>query len=134
MNREKNIQIGEVECPQKGCTAKVPVFRFRQRTEGRSRYAGKLYSDCPVHGRYGADGKDAAQEYILENAKIWGSEKSAVITVPSPDPAPPKAADPTNSAAPVSAGPLHVKSSPPAQPVPDPPPAKSSPWWKPILG
>jgi hypothetical protein len=92
MSRAKNEAIGEVECPQKGCVKKAPVYRFQARGAGRARFAGKLYSDCPVHGRYGADAKQGAQEYILENATIWGDNTpkppATPATVPVIAPAP----------------------------------------------
>jgi hypothetical protein len=89
MSRAKNEAIGEVECPQKGCTGKSSVFRFQPRGAGKARFAGKLYADCPVHGRYGADGKQGAQEYILENATIWGDKaKTPAATGPAPVTAP----------------------------------------------
>jgi hypothetical protein len=137
MRQPKNEAIGEVECPQKGCTAKAAVFRFRQRTAGRSQFAGKLYCDCPAHGRYGADGKQAAQEYILENATIWGSEKSGpelpaqVPALPAPAAAKPAA---PNLPAQVSAEPLPASSATRAKPVRDDgPPSRENPW-KTLLG
>lgn len=126
MARPKNEAIGTVECPVKGCTESCNVFRFRQRSEGRSRFAGKLYIECTRHGRYGADGKPASQDYILENAKLWGPEEKPVSAVAAPvtaePPKPAPAPAPTTRAAPVPA---------PKKPGPDP--SKPRPWWLPIL-
>ncbi len=123
MARPKNDQIGEVECPQKGCAEKCAVFRFRPRGDGKARFAGKLYADCPVHGRYGADGKPAAQDYILENATIWGDAKKPVNAGPAPVPNTPLSA----SEAPALGKPAPVEVNPP--PVKEPEPPKSRPWW-----
>jgi len=136
MRQPKNEKIGEVECPQKGCTAKAAVFRFRQRTAGRSQFAGKLYCDCPAHGRYGADGKQAAQEYILENATIWGSEKKEPAN-PAPVPAEPAHAA-AKPAAPIPArdpAPMPSTPLPSVKPVTptDPAPTRPNPW-KTLLG
>lgn len=103
MSRAKNEPIGEVECPQKGCSSKAPVFRFQARGAGSARFAGKLYSVCAVHGRYGGDGKQAAQEYILENATIWTTAPAPAATGPTPAAAPSTAP----AAAPVKAAPAH---------------------------
>lgn len=118
MSRPKNAPIGEVECPQKGCTTKCQVFRFRQRTDGRQRFAGKLYCECPVHGRYGADGKQASQEYILENGTIWGASESAEKSGAAPDPIVPAA-----PAAPVSS----------SQGSPSPASSQKADRWAPII-
>jgi hypothetical protein len=108
MSRAKNEPIGEVDCSHRGCTEKAKVFKFKTRAgdASRTRFAGKLYADCPVHGRSGTDGKQAAQDYILENAKIWGTHQTA----PVPAPAAP------------------VKSTESA-PVPAPVQPKKKPWW-----
>lgn len=75
---KRNDPIGEVECPYKGCVEVCKVFKFRPRTEGRrSVFTGKLYADCPVHGRIGNDGNPATQEHYLEKAKIWGANRPA---------------------------------------------------------
>jgi hypothetical protein len=139
MRQPKNEAIGEVECPQKGCTKKAKVYRFRQRTAGRSQFAGKLYCDCEAHGRYGADGKQAAQEYILENATIWGSEKSGpenpaqVPALPAQAAAKPAAPSPTLPA-PTRVTSISSEDSGPAPtPDPSPSPAASNPW-KTLLG
>lgn len=85
MSRAKNEAIGEVECPHRGCTYKAQVFKFQTRAgdASKTRFAGKLYAHCVLHGRYGADGKQAAQDYILENAKIWGTQQAAPVPAPA---------------------------------------------------
>lgn len=71
--KPKNAPVGEVECPQKGCTEIAKVFRFRPRgAAGRKTvFTGKHYLECPKHGRIGADGNPTINEYVLENAKLW---------------------------------------------------------------
>lgn len=124
MSRPKNEVIGEVECPTKACTKVCQVYRFRQRGTGATRFAGKLYAECPVHGRHGADGKAGTQDYILENAKIWGDAKKPASTEPAPDPAPAQSG---------SAGaerPIVPTVAPaPKTPDPAPAPAKVPRWW-----
>jgi hypothetical protein len=90
VSRAKNEPIGEVDCPHRGCTSKSKVFKFQARAGDatRTRFAGKVYCDCPVHGRYGADGKQAAQEYILENATIWNKAPAANGHAPATAPVP----------------------------------------------
>jgi len=77
----KNKAIGEVNCPHKGCPKVCNIYRFQGRaTEAKlARFAGKLYADCPDHGRIGADGKQATQDYILNEGKIWGPSESAQV-------------------------------------------------------
>lgn len=124
MARPKNEQIGEVACPIKNCEKVCAVFRFRQRTEGRNRFAGKLYCDCPVHGRYGADGKEASQEYILSEGKVWGDAKKPVN--PGDVPVVPASATPAPPAA--IPAPERPQKSPEPTPVV---PAKSP--WRPLI-
>ncbi len=127
MKQPKNEAIGEVECPHKGCTARIPVYRFRQRTAARSIFAGKLYADCPVHGRHGADGKAGTQEYLLENAKIWGDQKPKPALA-SIEPAPP-------SAKPAAVTPETVASVRAVSPAPaEPAPARPKSSWRTLLG
>lgn len=66
-----NPRIGTVPCPTKNCDQVCAVKKFAQRavTEQGRRQGGKLYADCPTHGRFGFDGKAAMQDYILENMK-----------------------------------------------------------------
>lgn len=79
---KRNEAIGEVECPHKGCSVVCKVYRFRERGDSpvsvaNRRFAGKLYGDCGKHGRFGGAGSDqATQDYILENAKIWGAKNA----------------------------------------------------------
>jgi hypothetical protein len=130
MKQPKNEAIGEVECPTKGCTKKIPVFRFRQRTAARSIFAGKLYADCPVHGRHGADGKAGTQEYLLENSKIWGAndtKPAPAATEPAPKPAP-------NTPPERPAIPAVAKPAGPGQlPAPSQEPKPAPRWWKTLL-
>jgi cell division protein FtsN len=38
-------------------------------------FKGRMYAVCETFGRYGADGKPASQEYLLNEATIWGAKK-----------------------------------------------------------
>lgn len=93
MAKPPNPQIGECPCPVRACERVAKVYRFKRAGDGFTRFAGKLYLDCSEHGRFGGDGRAAAQEYILEHATIWGAEKEAK-TDPKPDPIPEPVADP----------------------------------------
>jgi len=82
--RAKNSPIGEVECPHKGCSKTCNVYRFRQRTEGRtSMFSGKYYAECPDHGRIGSDGNPATSRYIETNHTPAGPEKAAKNPAPA---------------------------------------------------
>lgn len=130
MSRQKNEVIGEVECPTKGCTKKCEVYRFRQRGTGAIRFAGKLYADCPVHGRHGADGRAGTQEYILENATIWGAkEKAPVKDVPAPVLNTPASGQESPSLG-KTAAPVQRPVPSQGTPVPAPAPAKVPRWWE----
>lgn len=128
VSRVKNEMIGKVPCPFRSCTETCGVFRFKGRTEGRARFAGKLYSACPVHGRYGADASPASQEYILENATIWGEGNkapAAAVAAPGKN---------TSSAAPPKETPVVATPAPPVKvPAASPAPAPKTPapkWWE----
>ncbi len=86
MPKPKNDPIGECPCPVKGCELSMQVFRFRGReNELQRRLAGKLYGACDEHGRFGADGKPAAQNYLLEHAELWDEkDKAARAAKPKP--------------------------------------------------
>jgi hypothetical protein len=74
-----NPQIGTCPCPMKECAEVMAVKRFAARTDNalHARKAGKLYGDCPVHGRIGFDGSKATQEYLLEKSDIWDPDEAA---------------------------------------------------------
>lgn len=68
-----------------------------QRDSGR-RFAGKLYLDCPTHGRFGVDAKPGFQDWILEHAKIDGAlEQAAAAAEPETKPATPAPAPAASS-------------------------------------
>jgi hypothetical protein len=109
-----NEPIGEVECMARNCTQVCKVYRFRSGERG-SMFKGKLYADCPTHGRISADGKAATQEYILEHATIWGPDKKSVESEPAQEPEIP-VSKPT--ASPTRAKPVQpVKPDHPPQPA-----------------
>lgn len=133
--RQKNECIGEVPCPFRSCTEVCGVFRFKGRTEGRARFAGKLYSACPVHGRYGADASPASQEYILNEGKIWGEGKkppASTEAAPVKQDTPSASAQAPVPAAAVLAAPVKVPAPPPAAPV-KPQPQRWWQSWQPII-
>ncbi len=73
MAKKPNEQIGTCPCPFKGCEEAMAVKKFAARTDDtlQARKAGKLYADCPVHGRFGFDGSKATQEYLLDKGDFW---------------------------------------------------------------
>jgi len=100
----RNPQIGTVPCPVVDCSESCAVRRFAQRaaSDAARRKAGKVYADCPTHGRFGFDGSPGMQDYILENADIWGSDHSDAAAA-SDQPALPAPASAAPKPAPVSA-------------------------------
>lgn len=101
--RAPNQPIGEVACPHKTCDKTCKVYKFAQRTPGRvSVFTGKMYADCPTHGRFGNDGNAAMQEYIVAQGKIWGDHQPAkpVEAPGTAQPSQPKAAPAPQAAAP----------------------------------
>lgn len=116
--KAKNEPIGQVECPQKGCTETCKVFRFRPRTEGRkSVFSGKAYCDCPVHGRIGADGNPTITAYIEANATWEASAAPAAGSQKNPAPA-------------SKATPARQSSSRPDPGTTPKPAQESKPWWQ----
>lgn len=109
--RKPNPAIGDCPCPVTGCGLRAEVKKFERRAalDTGTRMAGRLYLICPTHGRLGADGREAMQDFILENATIWDDRHA-----PEPAPAP----DASSSAPPR-----------PPSPAPKPPPAPTpKPW------
>lgn len=114
-----NPQIGTVPCPVVACAESCTVRRFAQRaaTDTARRKAGKLYADCPTHGRFGFDGAAAMQDYILENGDIWGSEHDEAPGGPRSTSAPAPAAAKPEAPAPAAPKPAPA-STPAAKPEP----------------
>jgi hypothetical protein len=121
---KRNEAIGEIECPNKGCTRTVPIFKYNARpTENMRRFAGKLYCVCPAHGRFGTgNGDTEMQDYLLNEGTIWGANDAGK------KPAEPATPDSTKTPAiprqlpakvPVISDPLYKEL--PAQPAPKPP-------------
>lgn len=115
--RGKNEAIGRVECPHKGCAQKCDVFKFRARGESErsvanQRRAGRFYGRCPEHGMFSGE-SPAVNEYIAENAEIWGSKKPASAGEP------PAVAE--------KPAPVVVPESPAKPPAQRPQPAKKPP-------
>lgn len=107
-----NEVIGKVPCPHRGCELEADVRKFATRTDDqkRQRFGGKMYCKC------GAGHRSEDQEYILENAEIWGSEKgSAAPAVAAVKPPAVPAVKPAEKSAPALE------------------PAKSN-GWRPLLG
>ena len=116
MPKEKNPAIGEMPCPFAGCTCKASVHRYRERSsdEKMRRFAGRVYAVCERKHRC------EDQDYILENATIWGAAKSA-DAAPEPAPAAPEKTAEKPAAAPVK-----------QSPAPAPKPAATSPVTQPV--
>ena len=113
-----NPAIGSVPCPVAGCGEACEIKKFRHtatRDTGK-RLAGRLYIDCPTHGRLGFDGRQAMQDYILEKGTIWGEHERAPASEPAAKPAPAPIAAPAPSA------------KPQPQPAAKPAPKKSGGW------
>lgn len=92
MSSKANPSIGTCPCPTSGCkaTCQVKKFQHKATTDGQRRNAGKVYIDCPDHGRFGFDGKVAMQDWILDHATIEG--RPAVKVKPEASSAPASAA------------------------------------------
>jgi hypothetical protein len=113
-----NPSIGTCPCPMRDCkrTAEVKKFQHKAVTDGRRRKAGKLYLDCPDHGRVGFDGREAMQEWILENAAIEGLERApASSSTPASSSSTPSAPKPAPASTP-PAKPLNGSSAPASTP------------------
>lgn len=110
MPKEKNAPIGDVACPHRTCDEKASVFKFRTRAKETwaQRRAGKLYSACPAGHRC------EDQDYLLENATIWGAEKSGDSAPAADRSAPVKNAEKPVSA-PVQAAPERTSPAPAKQ-------------------
>lgn len=114
----KNEAIGKVECPAKGCTLEIPVFRFRPRpAQKMQRFANKLYCRCPKHGQFGgAAGDDDMQAYIEENAIKCEPQPDAPAT-PAVQPEKPAPAKPTPAAKAPATRPAAPTAAQPATPA-----------------
>lgn len=120
MSAAKNPAIGSVPCPMPGCSVVCEVKKFAHRAtrDTGKRVAGRLYFDCSTHGRFGFDGRQAMQDYILEKGTIWGeAAKGAPASEPAEKPEAP---------APSAAQQPAAKPQPAAPTKPTP--AKSSGW------
>lgn len=116
-----NPIIGHCPCPVRGCDLQMTVKRVQARTDtaNRQRKAGNLYADCPKHGRWGMDGKEAMQDYIAENStKCEANDTSGNAPAALPEPPAPKPTPPA---------PAPLKSAQPsAQPAPTPQPPSAA--------
>lgn len=112
MPKEPNTPIGEVTCPHRTCDLKASVFKFRTRAKEAwaQRRAGKLYSAC-ANGHRCED-----QDYLLEQATIWGAEKSDA-SAPATDESAPVKTPEKPASAPVRKAPAPTPSAPIPAPV-----------------
>lgn len=62
MSKQRNSNIGHMPCLLDGCREIVAV---------RRNVSGKLYCDCPEHGRI-TPNLPAGQEMMMDRANIWG--------------------------------------------------------------
>lgn len=141
MSKQRNSNIGHLICLIDGCQEQAAVRRNR---------SGKLYYDCPDHGRI-TPNLPAGQDAMLDRATMWGKDGpppdcarwiaeqwswGAVMRDPEArdpvngagpvnEPAPVDQADPVNEPAPVdepSAGPKGPPAPPEPKPAPEPEP------------
>lgn len=135
MPKEKNTPIGEMQCAFRGCECMAPVYRYRERSddETKRRFAGRVYACCERKHRC------EDQDFILENAKIWGAAKSAgavaapaaVGPVKKPEisaKAPVTKAPVTKAPEPQRSAPVKVSASSSISPAPESEPKRSRPW------
>jgi hypothetical protein len=122
---KENPQIGTCPCPFSGCTESMKVKRFAARSDNplHTRKAGKLYADCPVHGRIGGDGSKAMQDYLLEKSDIWDPNEAEQHRTAAAQ----AAASASRLAAENAARQAPAKPANP--PAPSPPPAKKRDLW-----
>lgn len=97
--KPRNEPIGEVGCPHRDCPEIAKVFRFRPRgpAERKTVFSGKLYCECPKHGRIGADGNSTVNEYLLERAKIWEPSKGPGASADASKAKPSQSKEPASS-------------------------------------
>lgn len=99
----RNPIIGSCPCPVAGCSEPGEVRRFSSkhtRDSGR-RFAGKLYVDCPTHGRFGTDVKPGFQVWISEHATMReGAELDVAPPALAPKPIEKSPAKPNTAPAP----------------------------------
>ena len=117
MAKVKSPAIGTVPCPWASCkeTAEVRKFATTASMPGRARFGGKLYADCPRHGRFGSTGSADFQDYILEHATLYGPEGASPAPVAAPEPEEP-APVAAPKAAPVAPEPERAKIPPTMEP------------------
>lgn len=134
MTQPKKQQVGTVPCPFPKCDCTCKVFRFEERSGRNSMFKGKLYAQCDTFGRFGADGRQASQDYILENGTIWGARKPEGEAEAEPEkprekpasvPAPVATNQPAKSAPKPAGKPAAQPAAKPAQEQPKP---KGSGW------
>lgn len=107
MPKEKNTAIGEMECPFRGCTCRASVHRYRERSadDKKRRFAGRVYAICERKHRC------EDQDFILENATIWGATKNTE-SAPAPDLSAPVKAPEKPALAPVQKAPVRTSPAP----------------------
>lgn len=77
MPRVNNPVIGNCPCPICGKSAGVKRFGVRALHPGRTRMGGRLYIECKEHGTFNSTSQ-GAQDWILNNADIWGPDGKPV--------------------------------------------------------
>lgn len=124
-----NEPVATIECPVRKCAETVNVFKYAARTDkpGRTRFAGKFYCRCKVHGR-----TEDCTDYVLNSESIkWlngppqkesapalgAPEKTASTALPASSPPAVKAAvkpTSTNKAASASKAPTDKSDAKPS--------------------
>lgn len=130
MPKLKNEPIGECPCPTRGCERACKVFKFRARPDvTRQRLAGKVYAQCPEHGRFGADGAQGMIDWIMENTTLWTPEnRKDHEHAPAPVPASTPATPPATTITPITAAPRTTTTPPTSPPAPAPAPRSRNVW------
>jgi hypothetical protein len=115
-----NKQIGTCPCPVKDCAETMAVRRFvtKAGSDERRRKGGKLYADCPSDGRFGFDGAQKMQDYLLENSTLWDEEEIDAEAARQADQA---RRSQVQLAPPTKVTPAAAKPAPASNPKPPPP-------------
>jgi hypothetical protein len=140
MKTGKAEPIGELQCPREGCTQRVKIFRYQERSARPSMFKGKFHGRCADHGAVIQASDPSSQELVLNTeGAIWGA-----TAIPKSEPAPAPAARST----PIPASkPAELAIVPTPKPttstavVPSPAPAPETrrgwnlwDWWAELMG
>lgn len=137
MAKQRNSNIGHMVCPLAGCSTQAAV---------RRNVSGKLYCDCPDHGRL-TPNLPAGQDLIMDQASIWGAGQPPAdcarwiaeqwpwgrvmrdpqARVPVNGASPVNEGDPVNEGRPLTDPPAQPEPAPVNRGAPPPPPGPAKP-------